>query len=361
MRLGRPRALSRVRETYEVHLALFEVFRERDSDEANHANENPFLEYHAKHSRERRKLGRGGSLMVDEVDARSPGTRLWAALEEEHPLQMVGTINAYSAIMAEKAGFRALYVSGAGVANASYGLPDLGITTLSEVLEDVRRITGATDLPVLVDVDTGFGASAFMVARTIEEMTKAGAAGVHIEDQVQAKRCGHRPGKALVAPEEMTGRIKAAVDAKTDGSFVVMARTNALAVEGLKAAVERAQLYEEVGADMLFAEAATKLEDYRAFADAVDIPILANITEFGSTPLFTTDELAKAGVGLALYPLSAFRAMNAATLIVYETLRREGTQKGVVDAMQTREELYSLLGYHEYEKKLNSLFAEREG
>ena len=298
--------------------------------------------------------------MAGAADGRSPGSRLWAAMEEEQPLQVVGTINAYSAIMAEKVGFRALYVSGAGVANASYGLPDLGVTTLTEVLEDVRRITGATDLPVLVDVDTGFGTSAFMVARTIEEMTRAGAAGVHIEDQVQAKRCGHRPGKALVESEEMADRIKAAVDAKTDESFVVMARTDALAVEGLEAAVERARVYEEAGADMLFAEAATKLDDYRAFADAVDVPILANITEFGSTPLFTTGELAKAGVSLVLYPLSAFRAMSAAALEVYETLRREGIQKDVVGTMQTREELYGFLGYHEYEEKLDRLFAEDE-
>lgn len=290
----------------------------------------------------------------------SPGARFRAALEEERPLQVVGTINAYSAIMTEKVGFKAIYLSGAGVANASYGLPDLGMTNLTDVLEDVRRITGATGLPLLVDVDTGFG-PAFMITRTIREMTRAGAAGVHIEDQVQAKRCGHRPGKELVEPQEMADRITAAVDAKTDPDFVVMARTDALAVEGLEAAVERARLYEEAGADMLFAEAVTEIDLYRKFADKVDIPILANMTEFGSTPLVTTDELAEAGVDLALYPLSAFRAMNAAALNVYETLRQEGTQKRVVDQMQTRDELYDFLDYEEYEQKLDELFAKEEG
>ncbi len=290
----------------------------------------------------------------------SPGARFRAALEEERPLQVVGTINAYSAIMTEKVGFKAIYLSGAGVANASYGLPDLGMTNLTDVLEDVRRITGATGLPLLVDVDTGFG-PAFMITRTIREMTRAGAAGVHIEDQVQAKRCGHRPGKELVEPQEMADRITAAVDAKTDPDFVVMARTDALAVEGLEAAVERARLYEEAGADMLFAEAVTEIDLYRKFADKVDIPILANMTEFGSTPLVTTDELAEAGVDLALYPLSAFRAMNAAALNVYETLRQEGTQERVVDQMQTRDELYDFLDYEEYEQKLDELFAKEEG
>ena len=297
--------------------------------------------------------------MIDNSN-QSPGARFRAALEEERPLQVVGTINAYSGIMAERVGFKAIYVSGAGVANASYGMPDLGMTNLTDVLEDVRRITGATDLPLLVDVDTGFG-PAFMITRTIKEMTRAGVAGVHIEDQVQAKRCGHRPGKELVEPQEMADRITAAVDAKTDPDFVIMARTDALAVEGLEAAVERARLYEEAGADMLFAEAVTEIDLYREFADEVNIPILANMTEFGSTPLVTTDELAEAGVDLALYPLSAFRAMNAAALNVYETLRQEGTQERVVDRMQTRDELYDFLDYEEYEQKLDELFAKEEG
>lgn len=298
--------------------------------------------------------------MNDKPSDISAGARLRAALEEERPLQAVGVINAYAAIMAERVGFKALYISGAGVANASYGLPDLGITTLPDVLEDVRRITGVTELPVLVDVDTGFGSSAFMISRTIREMIRAGAAGVHIEDQVQAKRCGHRPGKALVEPQEMADRVKAAVDAKTDEDFVVVARTDALAVEGLEAAIERAQLYEEAGADMIFAEAVTELDHYKRFTVAVDVPIMANLTEFGSTPLFTTDELQRGGVSLVIYPISAFRAMTAAALEVYETLRREGTQSGVVNKMQTREEMYDFLGYHEYEKKLDRLFA-REG
>jgi len=297
--------------------------------------------------------------MIDNSN-QSPGARFRAALEEERPLQVVGTINAYSAIMAERVGFKAIYVSGAGVANASYGLPDLGMTYLTDVLEDVRRITGATNVPLLVDVDTGFG-PAFMITRTIREMTRAGVAGVHIEDQVQAKRCGHRPGKELVEPQEMADRITAAVDAKTDPDFIVMARTDALAVEGLEAAVERARLYEEAGADMLFAEAVTEIDLYREFASEVNIPVLANMTEFGSTPLVTTDELADAGVDLALYPLSAFRAMNAAALNVYQTLRREGTQERVVDQMQTRDELYDFLDYEEYEQKLDDLFAKEEG
>lgn len=292
--------------------------------------------------------------------AASAGARLRAAMEEEKPLQVVGAINAYSAIMAQRVGFRALYLSGAGVANASYGLPDLGITTLNDVLEDVRRITAVTQLPLLVDVDTGFGATAFSIARTVREMAAAGAAGIHIEDQEQAKRCGHRPGKALVEAEEMVDRVVAAVDAKTDPDFAVMARTDALAVEGLDAALERARRYEEAGADMLFAEAVTELDQYRRFAEAVGIPILANITEFGKTPLFTTEELREAGVSLAIYPLSAFRAMSAAALKVYEALRRDGTQSGVVDLMQTRDELYDFLGYEEYERKLDELFA-KEG
>jgi methylisocitrate lyase len=286
----------------------------------------------------------------------SPGVLLRKAVEEERPLQVAGTINAYSAILAKSAGFRALYLSGAGVANASYGLPDLGITTLNDVLEDVRRITSAVDLPLLVDADTGFG-SAFNIARTIREMIRAGAAGVHLEDQVMAKRCGHRPNKAIVSSGEMINRIKAAVDAKTDASFVIMARTDALASEGLNAAVERAAAYAEAGADMIFTEAVTELWQYKKFAEVLKVPILANITEFGKTPLFTIEELRAADVQLVLYPLSAFRAMNAAALKVYTTIRSEGTQKNVIDQMQTRSELYDFLNYHDYERKLDELFA----
>lgn len=289
----------------------------------------------------------------------TPGGLLRAALGEEKPLQVVGVINAYAALMAEQSGFRALYLSGAGVANASFGLPDLGMTTLTEVLEDLRRITGATGLPLLVDVDTGWG-HAFMIGRTIREMGRAGAAGVHIEDQVVAKRCGHRPGKALVSTEEMVDRIKAAVDARIDSDFVIMARTDAVAVEGLEAAIERACRYRDAGADMLFPEALTELSHYRRFADAVGLPVLANMTEFGVTPLFGTAELAAAGVSLALYPLSAFRAMSAAALRVYRAIREEGTQKGVVDTMQSRAELYDFLGYHDYERKLDELFGKEE-
>jgi methylisocitrate lyase len=291
----------------------------------------------------------------------SAGSRLRSALDVERPLQVVGVINAYAALMAERVGFRALYLSGAGIANYQHGMPDLGLTTLNDALEEVRRITSVTRLPLLVDADTGWGA-AFMIERTVREMTRAGAAGMHIEDQVQAKRCGHRPGKVLVDAEEMCDRIRSAVDAKTDPGFVVMARTDALAVEGFGATLERARRYEEAGADMLFAEAVTELGQYREIADAVGIPILANITEFGVTPLFTTQELARAGVDLALYPLSAARAMNAAALDVYKTLRREGTQRGVLGQMQTRDELYDFLRYHEYEEKLDRLFAGgREG
>lgn len=286
----------------------------------------------------------------------SPGRRLREGMEKERPLQVAGAINAYAALMAERVGFRALYLSGAGVANYSHGMPDLGLTTLSDVIEEVRRITGVTQLPLLVDADTGWGAT-FMIERSVREMISAGAAGLHIEDQVQAKRCGHRPGKVLVDAGEMCDRIRSAVDAKTDPDFVVMARTDALAVEGFGAMVERAHLYEETGADMLFAEAVTELDQYREIADAVDVPILANITEFGATPLFTTQELAGAGVDLALYPLSAARAMNAAALNVYEALRREGTQRGVLGEMQTRDELYDFLRYREYEEKLDRLFA----
>jgi methylisocitrate lyase len=283
------------------------------------------------------------------------GERLRAAVETERPLQVVGTINAYAALLAARAGFRAIYLSGAGVANASFGLPDLGVTTLNDVCEDVRRITGMCELPLLVDADTGFG-SAFNIARTCRELIRAGAGGMHLEDQVSAKRCGHRPGKALVAPEEMVDRIKAAVDARSDAGFVVMARTDAHAVEGLERALERAQAYVAAGADMIFAEALKTLDEYRAFAARVNVPVLANITEFGQTPLFTLDELRAAGVRLVLYPLSAFRAAAQAQVAVYGAIRREGTQQSVVPTMQTRADLYDVLGYHEYEKKLDELF-----
>jgi methylisocitrate lyase len=287
--------------------------------------------------------------------AESAGARFRAALDAERPLQLVGAVNAYCALLAQRAGFRALYLSGAGVANASFGMPDLAITTLSDVCEDVRRITGASPLPLLVDADTGWGA-AFMIARTVRELARAGAAGMHLEDQVQTKRCGHRPGKALVAGDEMADRIKAAVDARSDESFVVMARTDAHAVEGQQAALERAQQYVEAGADMIFAEALKTLDEYREFTTKLKVPVLANITEFGQTPLFTTAELRDAGVRIVLYPLSAFRAMSAAAQAVYETLRREGTQRGVTDCMQTRAELYEVLDYHAYEKKLDELY-----
>ncbi|MBI5397096.1 MAG: methylisocitrate lyase [Verrucomicrobia bacterium] len=289
---------------------------------------------------------------------KSPGARLRAAVAAERPLQVAGVINAYAARLAEAAGVRALYVSGGGVAASSCGLPDLGITTMEDVLTDVRRITGITDLPVLVDIDTGWG-SASNIARTIKAMTKAGAAGVHIEDQVAQKRCGHRPGKAIVPKEEMVNRIQAAVDAKTDASFVIMARTDALAVEGIEAAIERARLCVEAGADMIFPEAVQTLAQYKQFTKAVKVPVLANITEFGKTPLFTVKQLRKAGVGLVLYPLSAFRAMSAAARKVYEAIRKDGTQKNVVGLMQTREELYRYLGYHACEKKLDQLFARK--
>ncbi len=286
------------------------------------------------------------------------GERLRTALTVESPLQVAGTINAYSALLAERAGFRALYVSGAGVANASFGLPDLGLTTLTDVVEDTRRITSVTELPLLVDADTGFG-PAHMIARTVRELTRAGAAGMHLEDQVQAKRCGHRPGKELVPTGEMVDRITAAVDARSDDAFVVMARTDARAPEGLEAAVARAVAYVEAGADIIFAEALHSLDEYAAFTAAVDAPVLANITEFGQTPLFTVDELARVGVRLVLYPLSAFRAMSAAAARVYETIRRDGTQAAVVPDMQTRRELYDVLGYDEYERKIDELFAAR--
>jgi methylisocitrate lyase len=285
----------------------------------------------------------------------SAGARLRAAVEAERPLQVVGTINAYSSLLAEQSGFRAIYLSGAGVANASFGLPDLGITSLNDVCEDVRRITAATEVPLLVDADTGWGA-AFNIARTCADLVKSGAGGMHLEDQVMAKRCGHRPGKALVSADEMIDRIKAAVDGRTDPDFVIMARTDAHAVEGQQAAVDRALQYVEAGADMIFAEALATLEEYRQFTTRVKVPVLANITEFGKTPLFTTQELASVGVRLVLYPLSAFRAMSKAALNVYGAIRRDGTQKAVVDTMQTRVELYEVLGYHEYEQKLDHLF-----
>ncbi len=288
----------------------------------------------------------------------SAGVRFWQALETEKPLQVVGTINAYSALLAEKAGFRAIYLSGAGVANASFGLPDLAMTTLNDVCEDIRRISYASELPLLVDADTGWG-GAFMIGRTVREMIRAGAAACHIEDQVGIKRCGHRPGKALVETAEMVDRIKAAVDGRSDDKFTIMARTDAHAVEGLEAALDRSSAYVEAGADMIFAEALTTLDEYQKFTAAIDIPVLANLTEFGKTPMFNTEELANAGVSLALYPLSAYRAMSKAAVGVYETLRRDGTQKAVIDSMQTRDELYDVLGYHEYEDKLDQLFANK--
>ena len=287
----------------------------------------------------------------------SPGARFQLAVKEEEPLQVVGVINAYHARLAEASGFRALYISGGGVAAGSCGIPDLGITSLEDVLIDVRRITDVTDLPVLVDIDTGWG-GAFNIARTIRSMIKAGAAAVHIEDQVQQKRCGHRPNKTIVTQAEMVDRIKASVDARTDADFVIMARTDALAVEGLDAAIDRACACVEAGADMIFPEAITELAMYQKFVDAADVPVLANITEFGSTPLFTTEELGSVGVSLALYPLSAFRAMNAAALQVYECLRKDGSQKAVVGQMQSRADLYNYLGYHEFEQKLDELFSE---
>jgi methylisocitrate lyase len=289
----------------------------------------------------------------------SPGNRLRTAVREEKPLQVVGAINAYAARLAESRGFKALYVSGGGVAAGSLGIPDLGITTMDDVLTDLRRITDVTELPVLVDIDTGWG-SAFNIARTIRSMIRLGAAAVHIEDQVQAKRCGHRPGKAVVSKEEMVDRIKAAVDARNDPDFIIMARTDALAVEGLESAIDRAVACVEAGADMIFPEAVTDLATYRKFAGATKVPILANITEFGSTPLFTVEELKSVDVSLVLYPLSAFRAMSKAALSVYDAIRREGTQKSVIDLMQTRAELYEYLNYHAFEKKLDELFSKED-
>lgn len=285
----------------------------------------------------------------------SAGARFRAAIAAEKPLQIIGAINAYHAMLATQTGYKALYLSGGGVAAGSLGLPDLGISTLEDVLIDVRRITDAIETPLLVDIDTGFG-GAFNIARSVKSVIKAGAAAVHIEDQVQAKRCGHRPNKAVVSQDEMVDRVKAAVDAKTDSDFVIMARTDALAVEGLQSAIDRAGACVEAGADMIFPEAMTELSMYKQFVDAVKVPVLANITEFGSTPLFTVDELASADVSMVLYPLSAFRAMNQAALKVYQTVRKEGTQKNVVDLMQTRADLYEHLGYHAFEQKLDDLF-----
>ena len=287
----------------------------------------------------------------------SAGKKFRQAMREEKPLQVIGTINAYHAHLAQRSGYKAIYLSGGGVAAGSLGLPDLGISGLDDVLTDVRRITDVCDLPLLVDVDTGFGSSAFNVARTTRSLIKFGAAAMHIEDQVGAKRCGHRPNKEIVSQEEMVDRIKAAVDAKTDADFVVMARTDALANEGLDRAIERAAAYVEAGADMIFPEAITELSMYKKFADAVNVPVLANITEFGATPLFTVQELASANVSIALYPLSDFRAMNQAALNVYQAVRRDGTQQSVVNTMQTRNDLYDYLGYHTFEKKLDALFA----
>jgi methylisocitrate lyase len=285
----------------------------------------------------------------------SAGARFRAALATEKPLQIIGAINAYHAMLATQSGFKAIYLSGGGVAAGSLGLPDLGISSLEDVLVDVRRITDAVDTPLLVDIDTGFG-GAFNIARTIKSVAKAGAAAVHIEDQVTAKRCGHRPNKAIVSLDEMVDRIKAAVDARIDADFVIMARTDALAVEGLQSAIDRACACVEAGADMIFPEAMTELGMYKQFVDAVKVPVLANITEFGATPLFTVDELASADVSMVLYPLSAFRAMNQAALNVYQAVKKDGTQKNVLNTMQTRMALYDHLGYHAYEQKLDSLF-----
>ncbi len=289
------------------------------------------------------------------MNLKSPGQRFRQAIKEEAPLQVVGAINAYSAKLAEATGYKALYISGGGVAASSCGIPDLGITSLEDVLIDLCRITDATELPVLVDIDTGWG-GAFNIARTVKAMIKGGAAAVHIEDQVAQKRCGHRPNKSIVSQVEMVDRVKAAADAKTDPDFVLMARTDALAVEGMQSAIDRACACVEAGADMIFPEAMTELSQYREFVEAVKVPVLANITEFGSTPLFTTDELASAGVSMALYPLSAFRAQSRAALNVYQSLREHGTQQKVIDIMQPRMELYDYLGYHDYEQKLDSLF-----
>lgn len=293
------------------------------------------------------------------ANVKSAGALLRQAIKDNHPLQLVGTINAYTAMMAERVGHKALYLSGAGVANASFGLPDLGMTSLNDVCEDIRRVTGATELPLLVDADTGWG-GAFNIARTVKEMTNAGAAGFHIEDQVAQKRCGHRPNKEIVSLEEMVDRVKASVDARTDENFFIMARTDALQQQGLDAAIERALACEAAGADAIFAEAVYTLEQYQAFTKVLKVPVLANITEFGQTPLFNKAELAGVGVDMVLYPLSAFRAMNKAALNVYESILANGDQKAVVDSMQTRAELYDFLNYHSYEQKLDTLFANKK-
>lgn len=290
---------------------------------------------------------------------RSMGKAFREALASENPLQIVGTINAYTSLLAARSGYKAIYLSGAGVANASYGLPDLGMTTLDNVLEDARRITSASDLPLLVDIDTGWG-GAFNIARTIRSLCDAGVAAVHLEDQIGEKRCGHRPNKSIVSKAEMVDRIKAAVDAKPDPDFVVMARTDALAVEGMEPMLERVKAYEEAGADAIFAEAMTEIDMYKRITSLVDIPVLANLTEFGMTPLYTTEQLADVGIRMALYPLSAFRAMNQAALTVYQTIREQGTQQEVVPMMQTREALYDFLGYHEFEQKLDALYGKAE-
>ena len=290
----------------------------------------------------------------------SAGAKFRAAMKQEQPLQVIGAINAYHARLAERSGYKAIYLSGGGVAAGSLGLPDLGISNLDDVLTDVRRITDVCSLPLLVDVDTGFGASAFNVARTVKSLIKFGAGAMHIEDQVGAKRCGHRPNKEIVPVAEMADRVRAAVDARIDSQFYVIARTDALAVEGAERAIERALACAEAGADAIFAEAVRDLDTYRRFVAALPVPVLANLTEFGQTPLFTLEELRGAGVGMALYPLSAFRAMNRAALKVYETIRRDGTQRAVVDTMQTREELYDVISYHEFEARLDKLFAQRK-
>ncbi|MBC5791283.1 methylisocitrate lyase [Providencia sp. JUb39] len=294
------------------------------------------------------------------MSSRSAGQKFRDAVNSESPLQLVGTINANHALLAQQAGYKAIYLSGGGVAAGSLGIPDLGISTLDDVLIDIRRITDVCDLPLMVDADIGFGPSAFNVARTVKSMAKAGAAGLHLEDQVGAKRCGHRPNKEIVSTQEMVDRIKAAVDARTDENFVIMARTDALAVEGLEAALERASAYIEAGADMLFPEAITELGMYQQFTRHTQVPVLANLTEFGQTPLFTLDELRSVGIAIALYPLSAFRAMNKAAEQVYTTLRQQGTQKNVVSLMQTREELYKSINYYQYEEKLDALFSQNK-
>ncbi len=290
----------------------------------------------------------------------SAGRAFRDAVQSESPLQLVGAINANHALLAKRAGYKAIYLSGGGVAAGSLGIPDLGISTLDDVLTDVRRITDMCDLPLLVDADIGFGPSAFNVVRTVKSLIKAGAAGMHIEDQVGAKRCGHRPNKEIVSKQEMVDRIKAAVDARTDENFVVMARTDALAVEGLESALDRAQAYIDAGADMLFPEAITELAMYRLFTDKISVPVLANITEFGKTPLFTLDELRSVNIAIALYPLTAFRAMNKAAENVYNTLRREGTQQSLISQMQTRDELYQSINYYDYEDKLDALFSQKK-